>query len=268
MKIERPQEILEIPTGVRVSKRNLYDLIQYSKVENSEYWGGEDFAIGNTPQQGINWIGKFPNIYGAIIKVRPGSYDHDGWLDQYQNTYRYSLKARNSVVSFEETANRVLISQPQFSYPILLFVEEKAEWIFEGRFIVSEIKDVFVVLERHNEIVYEVEENNDIAFMEGGRRHATHLLVERSKSLTNLLKLVSDSTCDICDSDFFNRYGVAYIEAHHKIPLSTFEKSYQVRLDDLAPLCPSCHRATHIYMRQNGLEYEEIKTLLRSRMCL
>lgn len=268
MKVERPQEILKITTGVRVSKRNIYDLIQYSKVENSEYWGGEAFVIGNTPQQGINWIGQFPNIHGAIIKVRPGSYEHDGWLDLNQNTYRYSLKARNSVVSFAETANRVLISQPQFSYPILLFVEEKAEWVFEGRFSVSEIGDVFVVLVRHNEIVHEINENNDLSFVEGGRRYATHLLVERSKSLTNLLKSISGSTCDICDNDFSSRYGVVCIEAHHKVPLSTFTNAHEVRADDLVPLCPNCHRATHIYMRQNGLEYDEIKILLRSRMCI
>ncbi len=43
-----------------VSKRNLFDLIQHSKVAGSSFWSGEDLKIGNTPQQGINWVGALP----------------------------------------------------------------------------------------------------------------------------------------------------------------------------------------------------------------
>jgi putative restriction endonuclease len=78
MQLNKPQDIFRIPVGDTVSKRNLYDLVQYSKVEGSNYWGGADVWIGNTPQQGINWIGPIPYVQGVIIKAATGSYEHDG----------------------------------------------------------------------------------------------------------------------------------------------------------------------------------------------
>lgn len=70
MLLTKSQEIQELRNGDIVTKRNLYDLIQFSKVENSKYWTGFDNIIGNTPQQGINWIGAFPFVKGVIIKDR------------------------------------------------------------------------------------------------------------------------------------------------------------------------------------------------------
>ena len=67
-----------------VSKRNLFDLIQFSKKTESEYWTGENNVINNTPQQGINWIGSFPNLSGLILKVKEGSYLEDGWINDQQ----------------------------------------------------------------------------------------------------------------------------------------------------------------------------------------
>ncbi|WP_339644314.1 HNH endonuclease [uncultured Pelagibacterium sp.] len=266
MILQRPQDIFTISIGDTVTKRNLFDLIQYSKIEESEFWGGPEFSIGNTPQQGINWIGAPPLVHGVIIKARHGSYEHDGWADQGWNAYRYSFKARNSVVSYHETANRVLISQPQYSYPILLFTEQKAEWVFEGQFAVTEIADLYVFLERQGRSTTVATAPDEITFREGGRRYATHLLAERSRSRIEFLKTTSSSTCDICDEEFATRYGVSYIEAHHKVPISTFTSAYTAKPDDLALLCPNCHKAVHIYMKQNDSTYAEIKDMLQSRI--
>lgn len=49
MELKRPQDLFRLAPGDRVSKRNLFDLIQHSKVPDSEYWGGEALKIGNTP---------------------------------------------------------------------------------------------------------------------------------------------------------------------------------------------------------------------------
>lgn len=266
MNLQRPQDIFTISIGDSVTKRNLFDLIQYSKVKESRFWGGPEFSIANTPQQGINWIGTPPNVQGVIIKARPGSYEHDGWADQGRNAYRYSFKARNSVVSHHELANRVLIAQPQYSYPILLFTEEKTEWVYEGPFGVTEIADLYVVLERQGRPTTVATTQDEISFREGGRRYVTHLLAERSRSLIDFLKTTSSSTCDICGEDFATRYGVSYIEAHHKVPISTFTSAYEARPEDLALLCPNCHKAVHIYMKQNDSTYSEIKDILQGRM--
>jgi hypothetical protein len=94
IELKKPQEIFSLSIGDIISKRNLYDLIQYSKVKSSRYWGGEDYMIGNTPQQGINWIGKLPAVKAVIIKTRPGAYDEDGWSNESKEAYHYSPENR------------------------------------------------------------------------------------------------------------------------------------------------------------------------------
>lgn len=121
MKLSKPQDLFSLASGDTVSKRNLFDLIQYSKVDSSPYWSGPEFTIGNTPQQGINWVGNLPSVKAVIIKTRPGSYEEDGWSDDDKSAFHYSFKARNGEINFKEKANDVLIKQPQHLYPILLF---------------------------------------------------------------------------------------------------------------------------------------------------
>ena len=265
--LKRPQDIFRLASGDRVTKRNLFDLIQYSKIVGSDYWGGRDFSIGNTPQQGINWIGAPPGTKGVIIKTRPGSYEGDGWLSDNAISYRYSFKARKSVVSYTETANSVLISQPHLLYPVFLFSEQDAEWIFEGRFSIAEIADLWVVLERENLAADTVLPIDEEIYREGGRKYVTHLMVERSRALVDFVKASSHWICDICSSDFAARYGVEYIEAHHKTPISTLTSEHRVRAEDLVLLCPNCHKAVHIIMKQSELDYDEIRRLLIERKC-
>ncbi|KVK54555.1 hypothetical protein L901_16765 [Agrobacterium sp. D14] len=202
MLLEKPNDIFQISIGDTVSKRNLFDLIQYSKVEGSPFWAGAEFAIGNTPQQGINWIGAAPQIQGVIIKTRPGSYKHDGWVADGRDTYRYSFKARNSLISYAELANRVLILQPQYSYPILLFTEAKGAWLFQGQFSVTEIDEMHVTLQRRGTYFKHEPETEESEFVEGGRRYVTHLIAERSRAAVSLLKSSTLSVCDICRKTF------------------------------------------------------------------
>ncbi len=263
--LKRPQDIFRLVIGTRVTKRNLFDLVQYSKVENSEYWGSRDYIIGNTPQQGINWIGSPPSTKGVIIKTRPGSYETDGWLSDKPDAYRYSFKARKSAVSYTETANSVLISQPHFLYPVFLFTEQSGEWAFEGRFSVTEIADLWVVLERESSAKHLVLPLEEEIFREGGRKYVTHLMVERSRSLVDFLKATSVWICDICSDDYAARYGIEYIEAHHKTPISTLTSEHIVKLEDLVLLCPNCHKAVHIIMKRSELDYDEIKRCLIHR---
>lgn len=263
MRLKKPQDLFTLLQGELVIKRNLYDLIQYSKVEGSEFWGGKDVLIGNTPQQGINWIGSPPDTIGIIIKTRSGSYVHDGWVNSAKEAYQYSFKAKNGEISYTEKANQVLIKQPQQLYPILLFTESKQSWLFEGAFEVAEIKDSFVVLSRRTEaqkfIAIEADEQ---IYQEGERRYVTHLMAERNSNVVAKIKASKNWTCEICTLDFQKRYDFPYIEAHHKTPISTYTGSYSVGPSDLALLCPNCHKAVHIHMKQSNISYDEIKAKL------
>jgi putative restriction endonuclease len=259
MKLKRPQDLFLLAAGDVVTKRNLFDLIQYSKVTDSQYWGGEEVKIKNTPQQGINWIGEPPACHGVIIKTRSGSYEEDGWADDSKTAYHYSFKARGGEVSYSEKANTALINQPQYQYPVLLFTESGDSWIFEGAFSVSEIESKYVVLERGSGFASERSlPQEEVLYQEGGRKYVTHLMAERNQGVVKALKANSASVCDICHLNFSERYGVEYIEAHHKVPISTYSSDYVLSQDDFALLCPNCHRAVHIYMKKDGLEYAEI----------
>ncbi|TIQ33089.1 MAG: restriction endonuclease [Mesorhizobium sp.] len=267
MELRRPQDLLSLARGEVVTKRNLFDLIQFSKIAGSPYWGGPDVSIGNTPQQGINWIGSPPSVRGVIVKTRPEAYDQDGWTDAAQNVFRYSFKARKSRVSYTELANSVLITQPNFLYPVLVFTEGNGGWKFEGQFAVAEIDETSVFLHRysvHNDQSHQLEDL--VGFQEGGRSYVLHLLAERSSQAVKILKNTDSFSCDICELDFNERYGVEYIEAHHKIPVSSFTSEHLVKPSDLALLCPNCHRAIHCYMKIYAHGYEELKHMMRARL--
>ncbi len=265
MELEKPRDLFLMSPRDAVTKRNLYDLIQYSKVSGSRYWAGPEWQIFNTPQQGINWVGEPPFCRAVIIKNRPGSYDDDGWEDAKKTRFNYSFKARDRKVNYSEKANVVLIRQPQYKYPIFLFSEYKNNWRFEGLFSVSGIQDKYVVLERGQDN-YVVDDSHitEVKFHEGGRKYVTHLMVERNQSVVKKIKEDSPWVCDICDMSFNDVYGVPYIEAHHKVPISRYGPSSNIEPSDFALLCPNCHRAVHIYMEKEGLEYSDIKIRLRA----
>ncbi len=248
-----------------VTKRNLFDLIQFSKVQDSEYWSGDSNIINNTPQQGINWIGDLPDTKGVLIKTRPGSYKEDGWSDKNQSFYHYSFKARNNVISFKEKANQVLISQPQHLYPIFLFTESGDTWVYEGAFSVSTIEDTYVVLSRYlpNLIAEPTDEYNKQQYYEGSKSYVTHLMAERNGAIVKKVKQSREWICDICNSIFNDKYKVKHIEAHHKVPISTYSSQHKININDFSLLCPNCHKAVHIYMRKDGMEYDEIRRLLQ-----
>jgi len=263
MELKIVQDIFKLVIGQTVTKRNLFDLIQYSKIESSPFWSGTDYIIRNTPQQGINWIGAQPNILAVIIKTKPGSYNEDGWSDNKKTFYNYSFKSKKGTISFTEMANDVLIKQPQFLYPILLFTDCTGGWKFEGSFNVFEIKNKFVILSRRqysNLSFLSVKE--DLEHYEGSRKYINHLMVERNHKVVKFLKETQAWICDICDEDFNLKYGIKYIEAHHKVPISIYFKTHKVNASDLVLLCPNCHKAVHLYMKRDGIEYAQIKALI------
>lgn len=267
--LKKPRELLALARGDAVTKRNLFDLVQYSKVDGSPYWDGSDNKIGNTPQQGINWLGPNPNCSAVLIKTRLGSYDQDGWIDESEDLYRYSFKSVKGNISYVEKANAVLINQPRNGYPILLFIESRDQWIYQGDFRVAELHDSFVVLSRGTVSTMlsgqPLWQEAGFSYTEGDRKYVTHLMAERNKQVVSVVKSKQNCACDICGLSVFERYGVECIEAHHKKPMSTYSSSYDVTPYDFALLCPNCHRAVHRYMKVQGGDYINIKKSIIER---
>lgn len=88
---------------------------------------------------------------------------------------------------------------------------------------------------------------------EGNIKYALHKYFERNAILVNNLKAHRKQTdpmlrCEICGFSFMEKYGdigEGFIEAHHKIPLSTLEESANTRENDLILVCSNCHRMLH-----------------------
>lgn len=266
------KSILSLEIGTLITKRNLFDLIQYSKQKNSKYWSGDEWKINNTPQQGINWIGSISHLKGVLIKTKNGSYEKDGWVDDH--TYRYSFKSRNGIINLNEKANFVLIDQVNYLYPVLLFTESKTNWLYNGAFTVVGIEDTYVELQVIDFTVnielinsaFQTYEIRDNQYTEGGRKYALHNLVERNMRVVKSVKNFMEWLCDICGMNFSSMYGKDYIEAHHKIPISRFNKEHQVTESDFVLLCPNCHKAVHLLLKDNGLDYEQAKLFIINKI--
>jgi putative restriction endonuclease len=156
-----------------------------------------------------------------------------------------------------------LINQPQYGYPILLFSEQGASWFFEGAFSVSEILDSYVQLTKLSARSPEPPSTpQEMEYQEGGRKYVSHLMAERNRKAVAAAKSTRPWVCEICSEDFSRRYGLAYIEAHHIVPVSTYSKEYTVKSSDFALLCPNCHTAVHMFMKTEKLDYEDIRKRL------
>jgi hypothetical protein len=113
----------------------------------------------------------------------------------------------------------------------------------------------------------------DTEFTEGSKVRVTHLRTERSAKLKDFYFANTEHPhiCDMCAMDTVQRYPWAdrIIELHHLLPLSSPVRveTGKTSINDIAGVCPSCHRATHKFysrwLKVNNLKdfqnYEEAR---------
>lgn len=95
-------------------------------------------------------------------------------------------------------------------------------------------------------------EPSDIEFIEGNRKRVEHFRIERSGLLRKYYKQVNPHpVCCACGADMSKRYPWTdyMLDIHHLLPLSSAVaiSSNGTSLADIVGLCPSCHRAVHMY---------------------
>lgn len=136
-----------------------------------------------------------------------------------------------------------------------------------GTFRYIENETVKHLNEMLNEVVdYFNDPSEPFSDFEGRRKLQKHLTVERSIRLVNRFKenLVSYE-CTICGFDFFEKYGElgeGFIEAHHKIPVSSLHENQRIKIDDFAAVCSNCHRMLH---RKNPpIGIQKLKDILKA----
>lgn len=90
-------------------------------------------------------------------------------------------------------------------------------------------------------------------FNEGSKVKKTHIIIERNSKLRNLyFKEYPSAICNSCQLDTNKKYPWVnrVLDLHHILPLSSgtrVDSRTGTMLDDLTPICPTCHRAIHRY---------------------
>lgn len=122
------------------------------------------------------------------------------------------------------------------------------------------------------ETIQRLEETDDIiadfAAKEGKWVIRTHRQKERSRKVVDVAKKKFRAKhgklfCECCGIEFGVSYaplGTDFIEAHHKTPLETLLAEQETRPEDLAMVCPNCHRMIH---RTKKCSLDEVKRLLK-----
>jgi len=98
-----------------------------------------------------------------------------------------------------------------------------------------------------NTVIGDIE---DSGFSEGGKVKRTHIVIERSAGLRRaFFDSNATSVCDLCTADTSRRFPWAerILDLHHLLPLAsgTRVRAEGTTLEDLVPICPTCHRAVH-----------------------
>jgi len=100
-----------------------------------------------------------------------------------------------------------------------------------------------------------LDEAVESGFSEGGKVKKTHITIERNGALRKeYFRLHPVTKCDVCTLETSKSYPWAerILDLHHLLPLSsgTRVESKGTTFDDMVPICPTCHRATHRYYDQ------------------
>lgn len=93
----------------------------------------------------------------------------------------------------------------------------------------------------------------EVSAIEGEPRMFFHMRRERDPSLVAAKRIAARNAagqleCEICGFVARSNYpffDVEICEVHHRRPLSEGPESVKTKLEDLAVLCPNCHRAIH-----------------------
>jgi len=118
-----------------------------------------------------------------------------------------------------------------------------------------------------NTIVPDVLESG---FSEGSKVKKTHIVIERNSKLRDLFFDRKPTTvCDACSIDTKKKYPWVerVLDLHHILPLSSgtrVDSRTGTMLDDLVPVCPTCHRAIHRFY-DGHLKVETRKDFLNEK---
>ncbi len=97
----------------------------------------------------------------------------------------------------------------------------------------------------NKEFLADVREGQVIYKLHKHRERNSRIIKLKKEQQMDLFGLLE---CEVCTFDFekgYGKLGKGFMECHHKLPLSEIEIEATTKLEDLALVCPNCHRMLH-----------------------
>ena len=123
--------------------------------------------------------------------------------------------------------------------------------------------DDFLQITHYSPVVGEYEsvsELENFSVQEGKKVFKSHFQYERNTQLRKeYIKRNPTPICDVCGKNMKTIYPWTenMLEVHHIHPLSSYENNssnHSTSINDVVGICPSCHRAIHIYYKKYIVE--------------
>lgn len=95
---------------------------------------------------------------------------------------------------------------------------------------------------------------NEKEFYEGRIKEINILQRERNQEIVKCAKQRDNYTCKVCGFS----YNQKVVQAHHIIPLSKQNEEYEIKIDDLITLCPTCHSLAHLLLDENEIYTDKL----------
>lgn len=203
----------------------------------------------------------------AFIKLICSQQNFENFTEEYNiRQARESLKFISQISYLHISGNKIIASLSETDARNIF--EElspvSGPFCIDGNDEIVRLADLFRDGSTHDFFEYENSVTSSLyenGFKEGNKIKKTHITIERNSQLRSLFfKNNSTSICDSCNVDTKLKYPWTerVLDLHHILPLSSgtrVDSRSGTILDDLIPVCPTCHRAIHryyeIYLRQN-----------------
>lgn len=132
-----------------------------------------------------------------------------------------------------------------------------------NKFIPYFTKDFILATKFAENLENEIDNSDtEISVIEGKLRLVTHFARERDRNIIKEKKRLALQNellkCEVCDFSFIQKFGIEFIECHHKTPISQSGVT-ETTLKDLALVCANCHRMLHKQFDGYFLSMKELR---------
>ncbi|MBD81169.1 MAG: hypothetical protein CL840_19785 [Crocinitomicaceae bacterium] len=134
--------------------------------------------------------------------------------------------------------------------------------LFNGHFKFKGVDSALVNSAVINEINHA---DPNLVVPEGKTKLVSHVVRERNRKIIREKKKWAIEhgklECEVCTFSFKKRFNKNFIECHHVIPIGKTGPT-NTSLDDLALVCPNCHRMLHTKFEGEYLSIKQLKKII------